>query len=103
MQPILTDVRGVGLSVTDAPNDPGLALLRRVPCAWGHSVQPSPNTLGLLFYFDDDIGYCAITNYHTRLLQCHNYIGGVVVRMSGLATRGRGFRSWSRDCRFFLR
>jgi len=64
MQSIVTDARGVCLSVcpsaTSAPNDPGEALLcgvivggaysvRRVPCARGHSVLPSPNTFGLLF------------------------------------------------------
>jgi len=62
MQTIVTDVCGVCLSVTNALNDPGSASLcgvigggacsvRRVPCARGYSVQPSPNAFGLLFYF----------------------------------------------------
>jgi len=52
----------VCLSVTNAPNDPGSASLcgviggdacsvRRVPCARGHSVQPSPNAFGLLLFY----------------------------------------------------
>jgi len=67
MQTIVTDVRGVCLSVslfvclsvTNALNDPGSASLCRVigggtcnvhlaPCVRGHLVQPSPNAFGLL-------------------------------------------------------
>jgi len=63
IQTIVTDVRGVSLSVhlsvTNALNDPDLASLcgvicgsecsvQRVPCARGHSVQPLPNAFGLL-------------------------------------------------------
>jgi len=59
MQCIVTDVGGVSLCVTSAPNDPGSALLCQVigggachmhcvSCAWSHSVQPLPISFGIL-------------------------------------------------------
>jgi len=57
---LLLPMSGVGLSVTNALNDLGSASLCRVigdgaccvcrvECAWGHLVQPLPNTFGLVF------------------------------------------------------
>jgi len=51
MQTIVTDVRGVCLSVSlSVMNDSGsVSLSAAVSCAWGHSVQPLSNAIGLLF------------------------------------------------------
>jgi len=46
MLTILTDVRAVSLSVTRFKS--AAAHVRRVPCARGHSVQPSPNVFGVV-------------------------------------------------------
>jgi len=61
MQTIVTDVRSVCLSVclsvchecTEWPRlgftvSGGACSVRRVPCMWGHLVQPSPNAFGFL-------------------------------------------------------
>jgi len=47
MLTIVTDVPGVCQSVSCG----GACSVHGLPCAWGHSVQPSPNTFGLLFVF----------------------------------------------------
>jgi len=58
MQTIVNDVCGVCLSVCHAAQiGAGAGSVRRVPCARGHLVQPSPNAFGLLSRLRKEHGF----------------------------------------------
>jgi len=83
MQTLLTDIRGVCLSVclSRGLNHGGTCSVHRMPCAWGHSVQPLSNAFGFSLKLSDAITNHTLVGNMSVTYTINSMVFGVISRL----------------------